>query len=330
MRLVNETSLPAQLVRVARGPFETAAALVAKASFRLDTNGPSFDADQLPIYGAPTPFEGHHFDPDTILSKEGVDILVVGAAAAPDRQTRCMAVRAAIEGAEGSWSRELLVFGPRRWRRSRSRYLPSEPGRFDQIPVTWANAFGGVASFEGCSVPHLGNPSGRGYIGDLSPALEDMMLPNIEHPAHRLEQAGDDPPPVGFGPLPMTSTLRVLPAIDEASPAGVDRSILNVAPVDSRVPGLRGGERVELRGWACAGPRIFALPCVPLVAELRVGQKRSVLPLEIDTVLVAPSCSRLVLTYRSTFTYSFERGVPRSARLRWGNARAQGGLRVAV
>ena len=323
MRFLNETKFQAELVRVARGPAQTAAAVVVKATYDLCSPSLELATWQLPVLREPAELDGCDFGPDTILSKEGVDILIIGQAQAPGSSTRMMIVEASIEQASGQasscWHRRAAVFGHRQWQRSRLRYTPSNPASFCSLPMTWTNAFGGIATSGGAPAPHPGNPTGRGYVLDLDRGLSDLRLPHIEDPLHLIERAGDAPTPRGFSPLPGTSALRVLPALDPGSVTGVGRSILNVAPPEHRLAALSGGERVSLAGWAKGGQGVFEVPLAPLCVEVTIDRRRYTFTPEIDTLLIAPTMGgtgRLVVTQRATFTYSYAAGVARVARLR--------------
>jgi len=122
---------------------------------------------------------------DMFIPKARPEFLVSGNAYTVHQQdkTACM-VR--IEAA--GLTRELRVTGTRHWISGR----PTQPRAFDAMPMTWANAYGGVASAE--------NPAGKGAIHGRTSA-EAIELPNIEDPLHPYVAPGKDIPIAGLGPI---------------------------------------------------------------------------------------------------------------------------------
>lgn len=321
MQLVNETESAATLVRVTRDEETMAAALVVKSTYEIDGGGRcGLKRRQAAVLTGPTEIEGADFEPETVLNKDGVDLLVVGVAQAPSPGTRMMAVGVAV----GPWSQQVLVFGDRAWQRRTLDWTPSDPSTFDTLRVSWANAYGGVARCSGNPVPHPGNPNGKGYVIDVDASIADQALPNIEDPEQLLEYPSQTVEPVGFEPLPSSSMLRVATALDESKLAGVSRSIFNVAHPRHRCAELRGGERCELSGWAgLSAADVFGLPAEEFVVVVTVDKHDYEFWPKIDTVCVFPSTRTLAVTRRATFTYRYARGAARVARLRKLDSRSE-------
>ena len=65
---------------------------------------------------------------------------------------------------------------------------------FEKMPLRWELAFGSLADAR--------NPLGRGVDPwPTEQGAQAVLLPNIEHPEHRLKAPGDPSLPVGFGPI---------------------------------------------------------------------------------------------------------------------------------
>jgi hypothetical protein len=140
--------------------------------------------------------------------------------------------------------------------------------------------------------------------------LEGIPLPNIEDPAKLIASPGDRPAPMGFGAVAPHWTPRPKYAgtYDETwqksrapyLPKDFDPRFLQVAPEDQQVHGyLRGGEPVEIAGATPSGVLRFALPArrVDVVFHLDSGVERR--SANLDTVILRPDESRLVLVWRA-------------------------------
>jgi hypothetical protein len=269
MRLINETPREAELVRLCRDEQSMVAALVVKSTYDI-ARGCEPSRRQHRVLTEPQEIAGAPFEPESVLGKVGVDVLVVGDALAPTDDTRMMAVGLSVE----SWVRQVLVLGDRAWRARMWRWEASEPSVFTTMPVTWANAFGGLARCNGVELPHSGNPSGKGYVVDIDDQLEGAPLPNIEDIDALLERPGQLVEPIGFAPLPSSSSIRIEAARDDAKLGGVDKSIFNVAHPRHRIDAVLGGERVESWGWLWGQPgpstAVFELPIETFVAEVGI------------------------------------------------------------
>ena len=312
MRLINETNSEAELVRLNRDQDSTAAALIVKSSYTIEGGRCTFSRRQQTILREPRDIAGATFEPERVLKKSGVDIIIVGAARAPAPGTRMMALGASV----GDWVRHALVFGDRVWQQRHWRWSASDPAVFSAMPVTWANAFGGVARSNGNPSPHPGNAHGKGYVLDRDERVEGEPLPNIEDPDSLLEQPGQLVEPVGFAPVPSSSAIRVNAALDDSKVAGVNHSIFNVAHPRHRMHELHGGERCELFGWVEMAGDSFELPSDAFVVEVSVAGRRYEVWPRIDTVYILPGTREVIVIQRATFTYQYIRTAARVARLR--------------
>jgi len=135
--------------------------------------------------------------------KSHTDFVVRGSAHAPHgRPTTEMLVRARIEEVH----KTIAVLGARRASRAGDRVRFSEPEPFETLPMTFHQAYGGwdkrvrspgepkleqfiATSF---SADHPGmyprNPFGMGYVVGTMPKEDEVLLPHLEDPEHRLTE----------------------------------------------------------------------------------------------------------------------------------------------
>lgn len=130
---------------------------------------------------------------DLVLPKVHPEFLVSGSAYTahqPDK-TRC-AVRIQVGGLDKS----LIAWGDRYWLGG----VSTEPQPFEQMPVTWANAFGGREFDE--------NPAGKGLDQELVNGVWTTRLPNIEALSERVHTPGQLTRPAGLSPIFLTRPRR--------------------------------------------------------------------------------------------------------------------------
>jgi uncharacterized protein YjbI with pentapeptide repeats len=142
----------------------------------------------------------------------------------------------------GSWKKDLVVRGDRRWKRGITGSKPGEAKPFRSMPIDYRHAFGGPGFAR--------NPVGKGY--------DDDALPNVESPAAEVRARGDQPAPVGFGPLNPGWPERARKTgsnwgkgyLSERAPFYADDfdwSHFSAAPADQQLEGyLRGDEELTL------------------------------------------------------------------------------------
>lgn len=309
LQLLNHTGLAAAVLATpdARG-IETLSTLV-KGTFdlrRLDGSGvPAPAADQVPVALA----DEHHGDPDASsirvpadfsLGKPGTDVLLAGSARAPHgRSVPWMDVSLAA----GPVRKTVRVFGDRFW----DGRAATPPRPFERMPLTWELAFGGA---DGEEVEER-NPVGRGFVAPGAGAPpEGFALPNLEDPHHPLASWEHAPPPAAFGPvaphwLPRRAwagTYDDAWRISRAPylPEDFDTRFFQLAPDGLAAPGhLRGGEPVEVSGATPEGPLRFLLPTLDVRVEHRLDGATETAPASLETVLVEPDESRVVLVWRA-------------------------------
>ncbi len=133
---------------------------------------------------------------DMGMPKSKAEFLVFGSCHTPrGSQTRGTKVNVRV----GKLEKTLYVFGRRYWNRMGGISRPEE---FTEIPLTYANAYGGPE--------YALNPLGMGYktSQDVGENKIRTPLPHVEHPARLIGSLGYHPQPASFEPLDMTWPQR--------------------------------------------------------------------------------------------------------------------------
>jgi hypothetical protein len=289
---------------------------VVKATFTLAEN-PAPAEEQLPVaveqefYGEPDQ-SSIKSPSDVSLMKPGTDILLMGKAHAPrGRPTTWMDVSLAI----GSLRKTVRVFGDRVWKTATKElsYSISQPEPFEEMPLVWERAFGGIDRTIKPARAEMRNLVGRGFrASEIQESIAGVCLPNLEDPASPIAAWNQRPQPAGFAPIcahwePRRSYAGTY---DEEwqkhrapyLPKDFNPRFLQLAAPGLIVPGyLNGGEPVELRGMTRSGLLRFRLPRVTLRVTYRLDGSPQQRPACLDTVMIEPELSRFSLTWRSVF-----------------------------
>ena len=249
---------------------------------------------------------------DMGMPKPRGEVLVTGSCFAP-RDTVREASQVSLR--IGPVRKKLAVFGDRFWEQKAGRgKLISGPRPFSEVPLTYANAFGGPG-FDA-------NPLGKG-IGPVSgpDGRPVHPLPNIEYPGRLIGSPADRPPPAGFGPLELTWPQRTKKqgTYDDKwlkqrwpyFPEDMDFEFFNTAPEDQFLEGFfNGDEQIELVnmhpekqviGSRLPGARMRCF--VTRLKSLDPSEKEEVfeeVSTRIDTVWLFPTIMRAVVMYRGT------------------------------
>ncbi len=248
---------------------------------------------------------------DISLVKPATDVLLIGRAYAPGgKATTQMDVALTV----GPVHRTVRVFGDRVWKAGFLRNAISEPAPFETMPLVWERAFGGADVANG-KTPETHaenrNPVGTGFrVKDGQKKLEGLELPNLEDPAQLISGWKDRPAPAGFGPLcahwePRRSYAGTYDEEWQKQrapylPKDFDSRFFQIAPPDLVAPGyLTGGEPVEILGATPSGRLAFQLPEYHVQATYRLDSGEETRPASLETVLVEPDQSRLVLSWRT-------------------------------
>ena len=274
---------------------------------------------QLPIVAA----DKYHSEPnsssirapgDLGLIKPTTDLLLIGHAHAPaGRPAEQMSVTLAVGSAI---TKTVQVFGDRFWTKGITGTSISDPEPFTKMPLTWERAFGG-SDLTNDDPPKAQmterNPVGIGFrIKNGKKELDGLKLPNLESPQQLIGSWRDRPEPAAFAPIcPHWQPRKTYAGTyDEAweknrspqLPADFDNRFFQLAPPDLQSPAyLQGGEDVQATGVTPAGTLQFRLPQYRFEIIHRLDSGNQPRPANLDTVLIEPDESRVVLLWRAVF-----------------------------
>ncbi len=218
---------------------------------------------------------------------------------------------------------DLAVYGDRTWEKRLGQWGPSEPQRFERLPLSWQRAFGGTVTLEPHltrdRLPHPGgpvsyplNPTGRGFTIPDSP-MEGTPLPNIEHPGALISAPHEHPVPHGFAPCPELFALRTreqqreLPAACPVIEAAFDTWI--PLRMQHHAPGwliferpLAEGTVIELSGHGGEGLKA-TVPACPARVQTRFGSQTAELGPQVRSVHLDGDRRQLRVTWAHAGRY---------------------------
>lgn len=248
---------------------------------------------------------------DTCLAKPGTDVILNGHACAPGKNASVIDTQVQI----GSLSKTVRVFGDRTWYRDLSGWRPGAPKPFRRMPLVYERAFGGGGASSQNPEQHEfdpRNPVGTGYsLADRVETFETTPLPNLEDPARPIQGLKDRPDPAGFGFIaPNWEPRRSLAGTyDDAwrtgraplLPDDFDPRFYNAASAGMvATPHLSGGERGCLINVSEHGELVFVLPRYQFTVTVTIAGERLDHAATLDTVVIEPDESRMMLTWRVT------------------------------
>ena len=250
---------------------------------------------------------------------DGVSVTASGHVACPARPPFGVAVTVRV----GAVEHAVQVVGPRLWTRASRGLVPSEPGRFERIAVSWENALGGERVLEpgylyGSELPHPGgtvampqNPRGVGWY-PFDHLAVGQPLPNVEDPRAPILSSTDLPAPAGIAPCPELVGLRLRAWLARVAPAEADPALLGRllasraleltlfvqqhAPPALVVPEVAPGTVVAVSGLE-PHPIAFAVPPSPIAVTAVRGRARVELPARVRAVHVDANRGLARLTY---------------------------------
>ncbi|HXI58129.1 MAG TPA: DUF2169 domain-containing protein [Polyangia bacterium] len=318
MDLDNETPFAARLLRyqpTEDGPVQ--ATVVAKATFERAPDGGTWTpaAEQLPIINdmLETPFGVFHGD--NFVRKEGVDVCVLGTVRTP-RPMRAAQLSLSV----GRHLSEVIVFGDRQWVKTGSRLVASGPLAFEEMPLAYTHAYGGKTPYDYETAIWPDNPLGRGYY--LTPeAAEGQPLPNIEQGRGSLVREWSDQIAVaGWGPYPCYWGIRAREGVEPAAQikdgdfGRIKARLNNNAHSSLIVAEVPPDAEIRIRGMQ-PGELVFTVPPFAPVIEARTGERIVEARGQLDGVFLWTDAQRVTVTHRLQFSYAYEKGQRRRARL---------------
>lgn len=308
MRFVNDTPYPADLFRSERQRDVMYNALVGRVRYHLIADQPLIPATGdhalLDLRRHATTDDYAQLEPDEIYGRTGTDLIVLGDAGATHPVTRLD-----LRVAAGAYDHTLRIHGDRVWERKfgAGPLRPSPPLAFTAMPVTYHNAFGGVAPGEFGGVPFAANPIGKGFYMSEKDAL-DQPLPNVEDPGAPISAWDDHPEPVGTAPYPQLWSMRLRSTLSRDPATGEHRIAPTPEFYDRAHPRLSGkpllaGQWVRLTGFAGKPLIGFRVPPCPLVAEIQIGARHYAREPVLEEVLIDLRSGHVDLSYRKQFHY---------------------------
>ena len=250
---------------------------------------------------------------DMVFEKLGTDIAVNGHVYAPGQVpvTECPAMVQI-----GLIRKILAVQGDRTFRTVAGFTSRTRPQPFVRMPLCYERAFGGADTSHPDPRHHdvfMENPIGRGYRADRSKqSVHGWTLPNIEDVENRIQAPMDRPAPAGFGCIPPNWEPRLSYAgtLDDAwentrmplPPRDADIRRHNAAApgLVSETP-LHGRETVTLVNLHPHQDKVtFTLPGLSLTAAFTFDDETVKPAPVLDTLIIEPDDSRIVLVYRAS------------------------------
>ncbi|HVY47190.1 MAG TPA: DUF2169 domain-containing protein, partial [Minicystis sp.] len=176
------------------------------------------------------------------MSKQRGEVLVTGRAYPSSGPQPAVSVRLRVGG---TIDKTLYVVGDRRWEANGW----SPPAPFSEMPIAWANAFGGDGFAD--------NPVGKGLASVVVDGREVHPLPNVEDPKDLVRSPRDRPKPAGFAPIDLLWPARFskmgthdaawLKDLYPGFARDLDGSVFQAAPRDQWIEGyFRGDEAFSL------------------------------------------------------------------------------------
>lgn len=313
MKLENETALSAHLFFGPDGETNLGCAVLLKATYELVEQRLQLATKAVwPIHLAPLETPYGTFQGEVAHRKPKTDVIVLGKAHAQGgAAVRSMTVSLSV----GTFRHSLAIFGDRRWERSVLGLTPTEPLLFREMPIVWANAYGGMLHTPVGDMPNTDNPVGKGFFVDEKEA-DGVPLPNVEDPNALIRSPRDIPRPVGWGPYPLAGGVRMAKLF---GPDGVPRPAAEVEPFtmgwahpDLIIETPAVGARIEVQGLTPDKPLVTAVPAFPARVVLLAGDERRTLTPKLDTLIVEAEERRLVVRWRASTTLEMR---PREVRL---------------
>ncbi|MGC5698859.1 DUF2169 domain-containing protein [Pseudomonas sp. NFXW11] len=252
------------------------------------------------------------YENDFALHKPRCDVLLNGHCHAPNGQP-ATAVNVALK--IGTLVKAFRVVGKRYYQVGGLSYGVSSPQPFSHMPITYAQAFGGVDRSQADPGQHQwypSNPVGVGFYPSAeAEQINGLPLPNTEELERPVTRADGDYLPMAFGPLGRAWRPRIGWAgtydqhwLDQQYPflpEDFDLRYFQAAPPDQQIDYPQGGEEVALLNLSHSGRLAFRLPARLKLPVLLVFHDEPVRELAavVDTLLIEPDANRLALTWRA-------------------------------
>lgn len=305
MQLVNDSPFEAIFQMADLLEPSLPAVVIVKSTFDLSPGGalsPSREPMPFVLDRLETPFGEIHGE--LFFKKEGADICVLGTV-----RRREPVLQTTVRLAVGDRQHVLSVTGDRVWvpRNRMDDLVPSRPNPFTEMPLSYHYAFGGAVVYNGAPTGWADNPIGMGYYLEPKQA-EGNKLPNIEDPTAPARRWDDRPKVAGWAPYPMYWGLRAIPNVqvdpERYSVEQVRPGVFNHAHPDLVLDQIVPGTGVRIQGLG-EQPIEFRIPKPPAHVAVTIGARTFDVAAPIDGVFVWADASKLVVTQRARFEYTF-------------------------
>lgn len=321
MELINKTRLEASYTTSTDKTGREWLVVVAKGTYGIPDHRdhePRLLEQQLPLVTADVflgePAESPAlYENDFALHKPRCDVLLNGHCHAPNGQP---ATQVSVALKIGSLVKAFNVIGPRVYEAGAYTCSVGKPAPFTRIPVSYAQAFGGVDRTPADATRHTWYPwnhTGVGFHPGAELAqLHGLPLPNSEELDTPVTDPEGDYRPMAFGPVGRAWQQRIRWAgtYDQAwldqqfpfLPEDFDLRYFQCAPEDQQIDYPQGAEEVALLNLDARGRSAFRLPTHLQLAVLVVfhdDHARETAAV-VDTILIEPDAQRLALTWRAS------------------------------
>lgn len=291
--------------------------LVIKAGYSFDEKGGLSPLPQPPIEET----DRYHGDPErtsliaaceTVPFKKGGELLLRGSAHPVGQGASMLQVQVGLrQRNDAFWSKELRVFGPRRWTRRLFIAFPSAPAPVEApVALIFENAYGGTDPRN----PEKflpANPVGVGF-SLRGFRTKNLSLPQIECGPRFIASPADRVRPAGFGPLAPNWEPRSEESVD-IDPEALDigncpwsrepsESLFNVAPPDQRFDRpFEGGMTLRLKGLVAdtAEDVLIHLPELKPLLSFDGQPAIEIEPPRCDTLVIDTDLRRIHLVWRT-------------------------------
>jgi hypothetical protein len=319
--------------------------LVAKASFRIEADGSTTPETEepFPIFPSEHPTALGALPADVLPRGDAAfEVVLLGKAYAPwGRPTPSIQVSMTV----GEVKREIAVFGDRYWMQGDGadgapRISPPVP--FTEMPLTWSRAFGGSAEVyidvdSPVEVKDPTNPEGKGFDPSLQAAALGSALrapegfpwfdpvrplPNLEDPRVPIARWEDQPPPVCWASVPISSAFHVARGMDLSAPPNPDAPVPltdgfhHRAHPDWVLPLPPIHAPVVLEGMVPEWGLAFRIPALRVLADWAFGADSGTWEVAPQGMVLLPEERKFYLVYRHLFGVPKPSGGDRSLRLR--------------
>lgn len=260
--------------------------------------------------GAPG-FSAPLYEVDYSPIKPACDVILIGNAYAPAGKP---ATQVQVGMKVGRVIKTFMVIGDRYWETGAVGASPSKPQAFEQMPISYDRAFGGLDNFHADTSKHTAymlNPVGKGYHRELDSYLvTGTPLPNTEELNRPIHSPDQNYQPMAFGVIGRNWEPRYHYAgtYDDAwlehefpfLPKDFDNRYFQAAPADQQMPYPVGGEDVVLVNLTPEGRVQFQLPKLDLMVTAfpKRGNKQELVAV-IDTIVIEPNQSSFSITWRT-------------------------------